>query len=75
MDVWQLFHTYNKLAVAGVVDEITCDCSEPPTGLITRLGKDGELVLWCMTEDASYRPGQHLIDTITNTLKELGYEV
>lgn len=74
MNEFQLFHLYNSLVGAGLADEIVCECSEPPTPLVTRLSVNGELVLWCHAEDYDYRPGINTIESVKKTLRQAGYE-
>ena len=55
MTDWELLHAYRRLADAGTVKPLTCP--DDGTVLITRLGKDDNPLLWCMTENAFTTPG------------------
>lgn len=68
MTDWELLHTYRRLADEGKVKHIACpDCG---TALITRLGKDDNPVLWCMTENVFISPGHDTMSQVRAVVME-----
>jgi hypothetical protein len=68
MTDWELLHAYRRLSEAGTVKPLTCpDCD---TVLITRLGKDDNPVLWCMTENVFINPGTTTMNQVRAVVME-----
>lgn len=68
MNEWQIFHAYRRLSDAGKVKPLVCP--DDDTILITQLGPDDKLVLWCMLEDRYITPGIDLRDRVLAVVRE-----
>jgi hypothetical protein len=68
MDKWAIVHAYRHLIKDGRVDPWLCPADS--TTLVTRLGKDDDPVLWCMTCGGVITPGLNMYERMLKAIRE-----
>jgi len=67
-DKFTLFHEYHRLARAGCVPFFYCQhCG---CQLVTSLGKEDKLALWCVSCDSKLYPGLGTIEMVKARVQE-----
>ena len=67
-NTWSFFHSYRRLALDGKVLFLSCPTDN--NDLITRLGTDDDVVLWCSECDTLIKPGLDVLDQVRAVVKE-----
>lgn len=68
VDLWELFHNYRRLVAVGKARQLTCP--ECENILITRLGIQDDLVLWCVGCLKTFKPGLDVIQQVRAVVNE-----
>lgn len=67
-ELWRIFHRYNKLVKQNLVPPVMHDfCGNP---MVTRLGKNDTLALWCADCDAYVIPGLAFVERVSAQVEE-----
>jgi hypothetical protein len=68
LDPWALIHRYNRLVNEGLARPFVCpDCG---TVLVTMLGENDRVVLWCSGDDKTFSPGTAFFADVNAVVSE-----
>lgn len=70
LTIWQLFHTYQRLADEGKAAPLVCPDDGTEMVTMVKNGDYDTLYLWCPYHDLWIKPGLDVIDQVKAVVKE-----